>query len=231
MRYSFTKNATVRTTAQVVIMKAIEKCNLIDQYSLIYENIRREHDPQKADANKRSLAEDFRFNQINGDNLLNSTYFLQEIPRLTEMFVDEVYFEVLDDFDEKLIIEAPLNSNQALFVERDPGIPAETNGDSSGIAQKKIVPFKQTFVDRELMNSLPAEFQAQQEKNRLQGDLVVVASLVTKIPNLGGISRTCEVFSVKEYAIDNLKDIEKSEFQALRYATKYLNPKFHIPSL
>jgi hypothetical protein len=54
------------------------------------------------------------------------------------------------------------------------------------------------------------------QKCKAKSELIVVASLVRKIPNLGGMSRTCEVFCVDGYAISNLTDIERSEFQALR---------------
>ena len=47
------------------------------------------------------------------------------------------------------------------------------------------------------------------------GDLIVVASLIDKIPNLGGICRTCEIFGVAEYVIGSLKFIESREFQTL----------------
>lgn len=45
--------------------------------------------------------------------------------------------------------------------------------------------------------------------------LVVVASLVDRIPNLGGLTRTCEVFGVSELVISSLKHIEDKQFQNL----------------
>ncbi|XP_017876975.1 uncharacterized protein LOC108623164 [Ceratina calcarata] len=45
--------------------------------------------------------------------------------------------------------------------------------------------------------------------------LIVVASLVSRAPNLGGLARTCEVFSVKELVIANLNQMQDKEFRNL----------------
>lgn len=45
--------------------------------------------------------------------------------------------------------------------------------------------------------------------------LIVVASLVSRTPNLGGLARTCEIFNVKELVISNSNQIKDKEFQNL----------------
>lgn len=45
--------------------------------------------------------------------------------------------------------------------------------------------------------------------------LIVVASLITRAPNLGGLARTCEIFACENYIIESLNLIENSEFKAL----------------
>lgn len=45
--------------------------------------------------------------------------------------------------------------------------------------------------------------------------MIVVASLIDKTPNLGGLARTCEVFGVSEYVLGSLKYIEDKQFQSL----------------
>lgn len=45
--------------------------------------------------------------------------------------------------------------------------------------------------------------------------LIVVASLINRAPNLGGLARTCEIFACENYIIESLKLIENSEFKAL----------------
>lgn len=46
--------------------------------------------------------------------------------------------------------------------------------------------------------------------------VILVTSLIEHLPNLGGLSRTAEIFGVKEVVISSLRHIENREFQALR---------------
>lgn len=59
-------------------------------------------------------------------------------------------------------------------------------------AQKKMMPWK----------SLSGE----------KSGLVVVASLVERVPNLGGIARTCEIFGAKQLVISNIEHVKNKEF-------------------
>lgn len=45
--------------------------------------------------------------------------------------------------------------------------------------------------------------------------LIVVACLLSRTPNLGGLARTCEIFNVKELVIANLNQVKDKEFQNL----------------
>lgn len=45
--------------------------------------------------------------------------------------------------------------------------------------------------------------------------LIVVASLIDKVTNLGGLARTCQVFGASTLVVDNLSCVEKKEFTAL----------------
>ncbi|XP_075148280.1 uncharacterized protein LOC142222166 [Haematobia irritans] len=54
--------------------------------------------------------------------------------------------------------------------------------------------------------------------------MFVIASLIDKLPNLGGIARTCEVLGIKNLVMDSKKDIEKNDFKNLSMtAEKTLN--------
>lgn len=66
--------------------------------------------------------------------------------------------------------------------------------------QRKIVPVATLFEE-------DRHFAADRD------ELIVVASLIDRLPNLGGISRTCEIFGVSELALPNLKLLETKEFQ------------------
>lgn len=54
--------------------------------------------------------------------------------------------------------------------------------------------------------------------------LVIVASLIDKTPNLGGLSRTCEVFAVSNLVIGNLDYTIDKQFVTLSMsAEKHVN--------
>jgi tRNA guanosine-2'-O-methyltransferase len=66
-----------------------------------------------------------------------------------------------------------------------------------------------------LLDSFPSQ--------RPRSNLIVVASLIDRAPNLGGLARTCEIFGTENYVIDSLKLTENSEFKALsKTAEKWL---------
>lgn len=172
MRYIFAKNLSVRLTAQVVLIRLIEQCDLVQVYQLIYDNIRYEHqtNEQMSRLKKWCPLDDVRLNHIDCNHLLSSVYILREIPRLTQMCADEVYYEPLADYDESLLINSDEVITQRELSDREAvtmvnGGGQETplaNGDFNGPArntQKKVQPLKQTNIPTELLQSLPMDVQ------------------------------------------------------------------------
>ncbi|KFM82996.1 putative methyltransferase TARBP1, partial [Stegodyphus mimosarum] len=75
--------------------------------------------------------------------------------------------------------------------------------------QKKVCPWQDT-LSSENSDDLFGE-----RKQKTSGDLIVVASLIDRIPNLGGLCRTCEVFGVSEFVMGCRKYTEDKQFQNL----------------
>ncbi|PFH37486.1 hypothetical protein BESB_039440 [Besnoitia besnoiti] len=59
------------------------------------------------------------------------------------------------------------------------------------------------------------EGEALERELRQRGELVVVASLVNKVPNLAGLARTCEVFDAKKLIIHNLDILNDPQFNTI----------------
>ncbi|XP_071491215.1 probable methyltransferase TARBP1 [Diadema antillarum] len=78
--------------------------------------------------------------------------------------------------------------------------------DGSADVQKKITPWKEAPVPG-------LEPSAGQRSTR--GHLVVVASLVDRIPNLGGLCRTCEIFGASCLVLGNLLLKDHQDFLSL----------------
>lgn len=161
----FTKNLNVRLTAQSVFMHLIEKCDLTEEYNIIYSTIKDGLESIETlplnRIKKWYPAQDVRLNYIDCTQLLNEIYYLYEIPRITDMSPDEIYAMGLDGYDERLRINLSTPINYCMWSDRfetevilvDPE-PVEKHN-----AQKKIVPLKENFIDFELINNLPIEMQ------------------------------------------------------------------------
>lgn len=85
---------------------------------------------------------------------------------------------------------------------------------SASDVQKKITPWSSTTgVLNELFpEHLPSFLHS---ARRCQSGLVLVACLLHKAPNLGGLCRTCEIFGVSELVLSNTKLLEEKQFQSL----------------
>uniref|UniRef100_A0A670HPX0 tRNA (guanosine(18)-2'-O)-methyltransferase TARBP1 n=2 Tax=Podarcis muralis TaxID=64176 RepID=A0A670HPX0_PODMU len=76
--------------------------------------------------------------------------------------------------------------------------------------QKKIIPWKDSTPDLELV------FQDRATKlGKANNKLIVVASLIDKPTNLGGLCRTCEIFGVSALIVGSLHYINDKQFQYL----------------
>lgn len=93
----------------------------------------------------------------------------------------------------------------------------------SGDVQKKIVPWKVIPPDEEMLSEMQQQRMANLQKSSA-GSLIVVASLIDKAPNLGGLCRTCEIFGVQTLVLSNSHVIEDMQFKSLSVsAAKWMN--------
>ncbi|KAM3963776.1 putative methyltransferase TARBP1 [Aphomia sociella] len=96
--------------------------------------------------------------------------------------------------------------------------------DVVGTIQKKYVPWK-NMSDVHI-------YDCNKKKVERPRDLIVVASLIDKLPNLGGMARTSEVFGVKTYVVDSLHHLEDKQFQSLSVsAEKWIDVEEVRPGL
>lgn len=74
--------------------------------------------------------------------------------------------------------------------------------------QKKITPW-------DLLIQSDSEMTRSTFRERKRHDLIVIASLIDKLPNLGGISRTCEIFNASLLVVHDLKVRDQAMFKSL----------------
>jgi len=59
---------------------------------------------------------------------------------------------------------------------------------------------------------------------RQRNDLIVIASLIDKQPNLGGICRTCEIFNASKLILDDIRVKETTAFKAVSVTSENWMP-------
>lgn len=118
----------------------------------------------------------------------------------------------------RLVGERTNNKNIAQMTDL-----ARTSEVQSSDVQKKIFPWKVIPPDADMMSEMQQQRLANLQKSSA-GSLVVVASLIDKAPNLGGLCRTCEIFGVQTLVLSNSHVIEDIQFKSLSVtAAKWMN--------
>lgn len=167
IKYIFVKQIVFRTCAQIVLTRLCEKFNLIGDYQVLYDSIKLAHEVKTSRALKFSYVYKYRFEQIDANHLLHSMYILREIPRITRMHTDECYlydmFDMVEPSLELHMDEHEMNSSQE-GIEVDLGYidcadSTMMNTCNGGNVQRKLVTYRETFIDRQLWNSLSDEFK------------------------------------------------------------------------
>ncbi|XP_028279026.1 probable methyltransferase TARBP1 [Parambassis ranga] len=93
--------------------------------------------------------------------------------------------------------------------------------------QKKITPWKLGIQEQELeLQLVPPQRAARLGK--MHGNLLVVASLIDKPTNLGGLCRTCEIFGASALVLDSLRHVSDKHFQALSVSSELWLPLLEV---
>lgn len=166
VKYIFVKQIVVRTSAQIVLMKLCEKFGTIGEFQVLYDSIKLAHEVKSSRALKFSYAYKYRYEQIDANQMFHTMYVLREIPRITNMRSDEYYeHEMFDPEEHTLAIRMDenetVNSHEGIEVELgfiDCAEETMMNTCSGGNVQRKLVTYRETFIDRQVLNSLSDEF-------------------------------------------------------------------------
>ncbi|XP_041988487.1 uncharacterized protein LOC121739931 [Aricia agestis] len=137
----------------------------------------------------------------------------------TDNFNENVDDEFFEDVMEKINLNIENETKDSFYNEwiacRKPSLgdkfePSQAlnicpENSEVGTIQKKYIPWK---------NMSDINVYGVEEK-RNKSDLIVVASLIDRLPNLGGMARTSEVFGVLTYVVNSLRHLQDKQFQGL----------------
>ncbi|CAL8257518.1 unnamed protein product [Lota lota] len=93
--------------------------------------------------------------------------------------------------------------------------------------QKKITPWRLSIQEQEPELQLAPQQRATR-LGKFHGALLVVASLIDKPTNLGGLCRTCEIFGASALVLDSLRHITDKHFQSLSVSSELWLPLLEV---
>uniref|UniRef100_A0A8C7KB89 tRNA (guanosine(18)-2'-O)-methyltransferase TARBP1 n=1 Tax=Oncorhynchus kisutch TaxID=8019 RepID=A0A8C7KB89_ONCKI len=156
-------------------------------------------------------------------------------PSLSEVFEDEWIppwkFEKLVDFSQSASL--PLRNPVPDLSQIQPGDWIQQDkGDQDGEerwaeVQKKMTPWRLGIQEQEPELGLVPQQRAAR-LGKLHSALLVVASLIDKPTNLGGLCRTCEIFGASALVLDSLRHVSDKHFQALSVSSELWLPLLEV---
>ncbi|GFR98332.1 tRNA (guanosine(18)-2'-O)-methyltransferase [Elysia marginata] len=240
--WSMAHHYNTRIFAQTAVVKMWEQCqtlqleDVLTHFSVVQSTVDYIHNNGNASGTVLKLYENYMFHDFDpvADYSMETIFYT--LPRLACLADDEwispVQFSRWDKtwLSESGRLVALKNPTQKLaqckagpwrmkaHTENDEEV--SESADNLGDVQKKIMPWRQMSPDQDT----EAELTSKQRQRGLDGGLVLVTSLIDKVPNLGGLCRTSEIFGVSEFVIGNLTYLEDRMFQNLSVsAQKWIN--------
>ncbi|XP_068632946.1 probable methyltransferase TARBP1 isoform X2 [Battus philenor] len=208
-----------------------------EKYEFTIQVIRRTFRDSETDKGFKKLQRDYFANDFDLilDFLPSFIYYF--LPRYCEMYINEkvdknFVKEILQNIDGNSFVKDSSrifrikwskyeNRHDQFYDLFITDIKESNDEEFKGTIQKKYVPWKN-------MNDVNMYEVNERGSN---GDLIVVASLIDKLPNLGGLARTSEVFGVTTYVVDSLRHLQDKRFQGLSVsAERWINVEEVRPS-
>ncbi|XP_053461750.1 probable methyltransferase TARBP1 isoform X2 [Nycticebus coucang] len=242
LQWCFSHNFSVRLYALVALKKTWNMCKALcieefDALTSIIESSLHQaesmHGAGNAKKNWQRIQEHFFFATFHPlkDYCLETIFYV--LPRLSGLIDDE--WITIDKFTK--FTDIPVDAGFQWYLSETqlrqlkPGDWSQQDIGSSSLEannqsewtdfQKKIIPWKNKAPDLDL------ELMFQDRAARLGKSisrLIVVASLIDKPTNLGGLCRTCEVFGAAVLAVGSLQCVKDRRFQQLSVSAEQWLP-------
>uniref|UniRef100_UPI0037E7E410 probable methyltransferase TARBP1 n=1 Tax=Semicossyphus pulcher TaxID=241346 RepID=UPI0037E7E410 len=188
-----------------------------------------------ANKNWLRIQEHFFFGAFNPIRDYSLETIFSTFPSLSEVADDEwippMKFEELPGFCDfkTLCLRNPTPDLSQLqpgdWIQQDKG--EQNKEDRWDEVQKKITPWRLGIQEQEPELQLAPQQRAAR-LGKLHGALLVVASLIDKPTNLGGLCRTCEIFGASALVLDTLRHVSDKHFQSLSVSSELWLPLLEV---
>ncbi|XP_066238380.1 probable methyltransferase TARBP1 isoform X4 [Saccopteryx leptura] len=246
LQWGFSHNFSVRLYALVALKKIWGMCKTLqveelDALTSVIEfslnQVENVHGAGNAKKNWQRIQDHFFFASFHPlkDYCLETIFYI--LPRLSGLVEDEwistdkfARFTDIPSHTGCLCSSSPTRLHQLKpgdWAQQDAGSNLGETANQSEWAdvQKKIIPWKNNVPDLDL----ELEFQDRAAKlGKSINRLIVVASLIDKPTNLGGLCRTCEVFGASVLVVGNLQCVHNKQFQHLSVSAEQWLPLVEV---
>ncbi|XP_022814410.1 uncharacterized protein LOC111348134 [Spodoptera litura] len=223
----------VRLNAQYLATILYKLAKRTTKYEYTINIIERTFSECNTDKNYIKLRSDYFTNDFDIVGNLTPYFIYYVLPKLCEIDSNEkinMQFvnHIIKGIDEKVARDGTgefinewkccrKSNDQFAVLQPSKGFDERSSEDveAMGTIQKKYVPWR---------NMSDVNVYDAGKKRESPSQLIVVASLIDKLPNLGGMARTSEVFGVQTYVVDSLRHLQDRQFQGLSVsAERWIN--------
>ncbi|XP_051470179.1 probable methyltransferase TARBP1 isoform X2 [Apus apus] len=246
LQWCFNHNFSVRLYALIALKKVWSMCRMlqVQEFEALtpviessLQQVENMHGTGNAKRNWQRIQDHFFFATFHPleDYSLETIFYT--LPRLSELAEDE--WISLSKFDRFTDIPLPptfqwyhsraelLDLKPSDWSQQDMGSNSvETDGQTEWTdVQKKIIPWKNSTPS----SDLEMVFQDRAAKlGKSNSRLIVVASLIDKPTNLGGLCRTSEIFGASALVVGSLHYIQDKQFQHLSVSAEQWLPLVEV---
>uniref|UniRef100_A0A665X6P0 tRNA (guanosine(18)-2'-O)-methyltransferase TARBP1 n=1 Tax=Echeneis naucrates TaxID=173247 RepID=A0A665X6P0_ECHNA len=244
LQYCFNHNFSVRLYALLALkrvwnlaeIQAEEGADSLRELSTVIEACLNQAEAMQSTGNANKnwirIQEHFFFGAFHPVRDYSVETIFYTFPSLSDLADDEWIptwkFEKLAHFPESL--RFPLKNPSPDLSQLQPGDWIQQDKGTEerwAEVQKKITPWRLGIQEQEPeLQLVPPQRAARLGK--LHGALLVVASLIDKPTNLGGLCRTCEIFGASALVLDSLRHVSDKHFQSLSVSSELWLPLLEV---
>lgn len=205
-------NFKLRVYAQTAIKKLYEKVSgVAEKYQTIYSCITTMMMQSEEEVRNALSSDQIIFDVFDPEGHFSLETILVEIPKMNSVANSEWEDYASVEFPNCVGIKGRNSSKELSEAVDDFKKKIEytfkktDESKNSEVLQRKITPWRELFENKQLLKLT---------------NVVLVASFVEKTANIGGLSRTCEIFGVKQLVVQDVKIVHDKEYKSLSMSSE-----------
>lgn len=172
---------------------------------------------------------------IEGESYVNDhipIYIFEDFYKIEDLVLSVNGIEVKDHFRTKRFIEnwkpiyiKGIHTKQLITTGNEKETPVETTQiiqNENTNYQRKITVYSMSDLENELNPRLKIQ-------GRKRNSIIVIASFIDRVPNLAGLTRTCEIFNVDRLVFDSLDVLKNPEYTGVSVSAEKWLPIEQVP--